>query len=106
MKRRLFVLVLTVAAVVVGTAVERRSVTAQGQTPASAAPAPRPPKCASRPDLPYVPVDNFLKLPAGMSYGTNVMAAAVNSKNHIFVFHRAPVPLFEFGPDGTFIRAF
>ena len=63
-------------------------------------------KQASGPDLGYVPVDSALRLPPGLTYGTNVMAVAVNSKNHVFVYHRAPVCLVEFGPDGTFVRAF
>jgi sugar lactone lactonase YvrE len=56
---------------------------------------------------------DLLRVPAG-SYLGEVAGVAVNSKRHIFVFSRtgvrstvhgeASAQLFEFGPDGTFIR--
>src|SRR5581483_2767024 len=55
--------------------------------------------------LPYTLVDNWTKLPPDIKLG-NVSAIAVNSKGHVFVFHRGPVPLFEFDADGTFVRGF
>ncbi|MFI5244922.1 MAG: 6-bladed beta-propeller, partial [Gemmatimonadales bacterium] len=56
---------------------------------------------------------DFLKLPANLYLG-EVAGVAVNSKGHVFVYSRTGVrstvhgataaQLFEFGPDGTFIR--
>ena len=39
------------------------------------------------PEIPFTPVPNFLKLPAGESLGESV-AVATNSKGHIYVYHR------------------
>ena len=55
--------------------------------------------------LPYTLVENWTKLPPEMKLG-NVSAIAVNSKGHVFVFHRGAVPLYEFDAQGTFIRGF
>jgi len=57
------------------------------------------------PALPYTTVENPFTLPDDMKFG-NVTAIAVNSKGHVFVFHRGPVPLFEFDAKGAFVRAF
>jgi hypothetical protein len=57
------------------------------------------------PALPYTTVENPFTLPGDMKFG-NVTAIAVNSKGHVFVFHRGPVPLFEFDAKGAFVRAF
>lgn len=65
---------------------------------------PRPPAfIPDAPVLPHVAVDNPLPLPEGMSYGT-VASVAIDSKGHIFVFHRADVPLVEFDARGRFVR--
>ncbi len=70
------------------------------------APPPRlPVNVAVGPDLGYVPLPDALPLPPGMTYAS-VAAIDINSKGHIFVFERAPVPLLEFDRDGKFIRAF
>src|SRR5579862_721035 len=66
------------------------------------------------PELAFDSVPNFFKLPPGMNFG-EVPGVAVNSKGHVFVFTRsnsangpayapAAAQLFEFGPDGAFIR--
>jgi len=65
--------------------------------------------------VPEIPFDStsVLQLPEGMYLG-EVAGVALNSKKHIFVFHRGNVSgpafgalaaqLLEFGPDGKFIR--
>jgi hypothetical protein len=68
---------------------------------------------ASVPEIPFRSVPDFLKLPPNMYLG-EVSGVAVNSKGHVFVFHRgntngpayaaAAAQLLEFGPDGKFIR--
>jgi len=68
---------------------------------------------SSAPEIPYRSVPDFLKLPPNMYLG-EVSGVAVNSKGHVFVFHRgntsgpaysaAGAQLLEFGPDGKFIR--
>jgi DNA-binding beta-propeller fold protein YncE len=65
------------------------------------------------PEIPFDSVPNVLQLPPDMYLG-EVAGVAVNSKKHIFVFHRGDVSgpafgaaaaqLLEFGPDGKFIR--
>jgi streptogramin lyase len=67
----------------------------------------------SPPEIPFDSVPNFLKLPPDMHLGEGA-GVAVNSKKHIFVFHRGNVTgaaykaqaaqLLEFGPDGRYIR--
>jgi sugar lactone lactonase YvrE len=64
-------------------------------------------------EIPFDSVPNFLKMPPGLYLGENA-GVAVNSKGHIFVYSRTGAPghiiapqaaqLFEFGPDGSFIR--
>jgi DNA-binding beta-propeller fold protein YncE len=68
---------------------------------------------SSVPEISFRSVPDFLKLPPNLYLG-EVSGVAVNSKGHIFVFHRgnttgpayaaAAAQLLEFGPDGTFIR--
>ncbi len=55
------------------------------------------------PTLPYKHVPNFFILPDGANFG-EVSGVAVNSKGHIFVFHRGPMPLLEFDNRGRFVR--
>jgi len=68
----------------------------------------------SAPQIPYDSVPNFFKLPADLHMG-EAAGVAVNSKGHIFVFHRGgssqgpafantAAMLWEFGPDGKFLR--
>lgn len=71
--------------------------------------------CAQQPapEIRYTSVPDFLKLPPDLYLG-EAAGVAVNSKGHIFVFHRgntvgpaygaAAAQLLEFAPDGTFIR--
>ena len=56
------------------------------------------------PSLDYEPVIGFLNLPDGMHF-EEVAAIDLNSKGHIFVFHRGKDPLLEFNGDGDFVRS-
>ena len=47
---------------------------------------------------------DFLKLPDGF-YLQEVAGVAVNSKDHVFVFHRGKHPLLEFDSQGNFLRS-
>jgi len=62
-------------------------------------------KHVAGPELGYVAVENPLHLPANMKFAS-VADVAVNSKDHLFVFHRDATPLLEFDGNGTFIRGF
>jgi streptogramin lyase len=62
-------------------------------------------KRVAGPELGYVAVENPLHLPPNMKLAS-VADVAVNSKGHVFVFHRAPTPLLEFDGNGAFIRGF
>jgi streptogramin lyase len=65
------------------------------------------------PEIPFDSASNALQLPPNMYLG-EAAGVAVNSKHHVFVFHRgnvdgpafgaAAAQLLEFGPDGKFIR--
>jgi sugar lactone lactonase YvrE len=57
------------------------------------------------PSLPYIAVPESFHLPSGANFG-GTSGIAFNSKGHIFVLHRGPMPLMEFDPDGRFIRGF
>ena len=68
----------------------------------------------SAPEIPYDSVPDALKLPPDLYMG-EAAGVAVNSKGHIFVFHRGgsshgpafantAAQLWEFAPDGRFIR--
>lgn len=65
-------------------------------------------------ELPFESVPNFYKMPAGTYLG-EAAGVAVNSKGHVFIYTRAgssgghiigpqAAILYEFGPDGSFIR--
>jgi DNA-binding beta-propeller fold protein YncE len=56
------------------------------------------------PKLNYEVVPDFFQLPAGENY-VEVAGVAVNSKGHIYVFHRGKHPLMEFDSSGKFIRS-
>jgi DNA-binding beta-propeller fold protein YncE len=56
------------------------------------------------PKLNYEAVPNFFQLPAGKNF-VECCGVAVNSKGHIYVFHRGKHPLMEFEPSGKFIRS-
>lgn len=61
-------------------------------------------RAQSPPEIPYESVPNPLKLPADRYLG-EAAGVAVNSKGHIFVYHRsARTQLLEFDGDGKFIR--
>ncbi|HEX6892758.1 MAG TPA: peptidyl-alpha-hydroxyglycine alpha-amidating lyase family protein [Chryseolinea sp.] len=55
-------------------------------------------------ELKFSPAIDFLKMPSGW-YLQEVAGVAVNSEDHIFVFHRGKHPLLEFDADGKFIRS-
>lgn len=56
------------------------------------------------PVIPHEAVPNFFKNPPGIYTGEN-MGIATNSKGNVYVYHRAyETRLFEYGPDGNFIR--
>jgi hypothetical protein len=65
------------------------------------------------PEIPFDSSTTVLQMPADMYLG-EVAGVAVNSKKHIFVFHRgnvngpafgaAAAQLLEFGPDGKYVR--
>jgi hypothetical protein len=68
----------------------------------------------SAPQIPYDSVPNFLKLPVDLDMG-EAAGVAVNSKGHIFVFHRGgssqgpafantAAQLWEFDPEGRYVR--
>jgi len=65
---------------------------AQGRTE------PAPPK------LNYEVVPNFFQLPPGENF-VECCGVAVNSKGHIYVFHRGKHPLMEFDSSGKYIRS-
>src|ERR1041385_4428991 len=60
-------------------------------------------------DLGYTYDHNPLRLPPGMQYGTHVSSVGINSRGHIFVFHRVPAgepQLIEFDENQRFVRGF
>jgi hypothetical protein len=57
------------------------------------------------PKLPYIAVGESFHLPPGANFG-GTSGVAINSRGHIFVLHRGPMPLMEFDADGNFIRGF
>jgi DNA-binding beta-propeller fold protein YncE len=56
------------------------------------------------PKLNYEVVPDFFQLPAGEHF-VEVAGVAVNSKGHIYVFHRGKHPLMEFDASGKFVRS-
>src|SRR5438045_2703925 len=56
------------------------------------------------PKLNYETVPDFFQLPPGENF-VEVAGVAVNSKGHIYVFHRGKHPLMEFDSSGKFIRS-
>ena len=65
------------------------------------------------PEIPFEASVDFLKLPAGMNFG-EVAGVTIDARRHLYVFSRtgsrstvhgaSASQLFEFGPDGAFIR--
>jgi len=70
---------------------------------ARSAAATSPPRSSGVPDLGYRPVPESFKLPKGVNFGP-CSGVAVNSKGHIFVFHRGPRCLMEFDRNGRYLR--
>src|SRR5215471_6781351 len=58
----------------------------------------------SYPKLKYEAVPNFFQLPPGENF-VECCGVAVNSKGHIYVFHRGKHPLMEFDSFGKYIRS-
>jgi DNA-binding beta-propeller fold protein YncE len=58
----------------------------------------------SKKELKFTPSPDFLKMPMGW-YLQEVSGVAINSKDHIFIFHRGKHPLMEFDSEGNFIRS-
>jgi hypothetical protein len=56
------------------------------------------------PKLNYEAIPDFFQLPAGEHF-VEVAGVAVNSKGHIYVFHRGKHPLMEFDVNGKFLRS-
>ena len=79
---------------------------------ATSSPAQRPAEW-SVPEIPFDASVDFLKLPADTYFG-EVAGVAIDARRHVYVFSRtgsrttvhgaAASQLFEFGPDGAFIR--
>jgi DNA-binding beta-propeller fold protein YncE len=67
-----------------------------------AAPAQTPP--SPIPKLDYEAVPGFFRLPPGENF-VEPCGVAVNSKGHIYVFHRGRHPLMEFDASGKFVRS-
>lgn len=61
------------------------------------------PQVSKLPDLGYKPAADPLSLPAGMNFG-EAAGVALNSRGHIYVFHRGSKPLVEFDSQGRFVR--
>lgn len=57
------------------------------------------------PALDYVSVPDPLPLPAGVAMGASA-SVAFDSKGDLYVLARGPQALFEFDPDGKFLRSF
>jgi DNA-binding beta-propeller fold protein YncE len=55
------------------------------------------------PDLGYAPASDVFQLPEGLNFGP-CSGVAVNSRGHIFVFHRADHALLEFDARGGYVR--
>jgi DNA-binding beta-propeller fold protein YncE len=56
------------------------------------------------PKLNYEAVGDFFQLPAGEHF-VEVAGVAVNSRGHIYVFHRGKHPLMEFDSSGKYLRS-
>jgi DNA-binding beta-propeller fold protein YncE len=56
------------------------------------------------PKLSYEAVPDFFQLPVGEHF-VEVAGVAVNSKGHIYVFHRGKHPLMEFDANGKYLRS-
>lgn len=65
-----------------------------------------PPRVAFIPDAPSLShriVEGALVLPPEHTFAV-VPSVAVNSRGHVFVYHRGPIPVFEFDANGAFVR--
>ena len=62
------------------------------------------PAPTSVPQRAYAPVEGFFQLPPGENF-VEPAGVAVNSRHHIYVFHRGKHPLMEFDSSGRFVRS-
>lgn len=58
---------------------------------------------ASSPALSVSAVSSPLRIPPQANFG-EVVAVALDARNHLFVFNRGPRPLMEFGANGRYVR--
>jgi len=58
----------------------------------------------SPPELRYDVLSGFFQLPAGENF-VEAAGVAVNSRGHVYVFHRGKHPLMEFDETGKFLRS-
>jgi len=61
-------------------------------------------KNADIPEMDYRPVPDFFRFPPGYTLG-EAPGVAMDSKGHIYIFHRGQNPLLEFDADGGFVKA-
>ncbi|MPZ42960.1 MAG: hypothetical protein GEV05_06085 [Betaproteobacteria bacterium] len=64
---------------------------------------PKDDPAIAAPPLGYEPVPDIFKLPVGTNFGA-CSSVAVNSRGHIFVFHRSAQALLEFDAEGSYLR--
>lgn len=64
---------------------------------------PRIPFIPDAPTLAHRIVENALVLPSDQTFAV-IPSVAVNSRGHVFVYHRAATPVLEFDPNGVFVR--
>lgn len=65
-----------------------------------------PPRVAFIPDAPILAhriIEGALVLPPPLTFAV-VPSVAINSRGHIFVYHRGPTPVLEFDASGQFLR--
>lgn len=66
--------------------------------------APRVIHVPDAPLLPYAVVDHPFVIPPNIEMGV-IASVAVNSRGHVFLYQRMPVPLLEFDGEGRFVRS-
>lgn len=54
---------------------------------------------------PYLPVENWAQLPAGVQWGP-VIGVQPDAHGNIWVFHRSEPPILEFDASGKFLKSF
>jgi hypothetical protein len=64
---------------------------------------PRVPFIPDAPILSHRVIEGALVLPPELTFAV-VPSVAINSRGHVFVYHRGPTPVLEFDPSGKFLR--